>query len=777
MPQDQHHQSPPPPSRGDSSGVAALPRNPTTVPSAPTPHRSSLRQTTARTSLDVTAVGRRASFLLHRDDESDDEDDNGRDAQGLQPRCASVDSDTVGYQPPPSFVLAGLPRDQPAAGSDYGGNSEYAAAASTATGGVRATVYESERDLTPTDRGRSGGGSGSARPMERRSSAYSTHSTKLRKLWHWLVYRFMNSVPVQFVLWAVFEPWIQVSAAALAFALTSGALVLFLLLLFGAELPGIGFYNLTHLIIALLGKALISAGILLSVLCAKAVVANSMVFSSQGASLTEVAVKYGWHSPQRGKVMRCLFWLSLAAVEATLWILEYQMEWNTLTVSNIGTYDCTPVTFPNPIAPQAGAFNYLAGNVEYGSIYSYGLPLVDGLLGGWGSYPLSGPLDDFIVEGPGLAYLVTTHCSEPSPVSGPQSSFNRTAGPLATLELMRAEFWENLGIIQIDLTFSAFSHDAANLTDRDVRQECLVELMSGPATTKFDFVVDEWLVLSGGGIAEIILGDPYKSLRSSTDPDVLDALPSFASDKLVVTHSRGTDSSSGLYTAEVRERLMPVASVYANVTSWIIEQIQYTLGPQGEVAATGGTLTCTPVRSTGLCAPISWGVSQRRFAVEHTARAVSALVGQLSHVVVGSFAGGLSTCILYGDTGRGAVDAPAWTKAVVLTALGVTALLALWQVGSFWLIGGGSSPLAAAAGEVLDDAVLLLWYIRRGVGHVVPSRMPAGSPGDGRSLRRFLSGIQVRFGELRESRGDSSAVLALDTPGAIIKARVEPIQQ
>ncbi|KAJ1568338.1 hypothetical protein HK405_002847 [Cladochytrium tenue] len=574
----------------------------------------------------------------------------------------------------------------------------------------------------------------------------------------------------QTALETVLESSVVVSAVAVVFALSCSALIGILFVLFGAELAGISLYNLTHLVIALLGKSVISSGILLAVITAKAVVANTMVASSQGVALTEAVVKPGYHSPARGWTMRCLFFLSLCAVELSLWVLEYEMEWIKTESSPLGTFDCNPATYPVAPTPKPDLLNYLDGDVEFSSIYSYGLPLLDGIVGGWAAWPLAGPAPKFTVEGSGVVYLISAQCSAPVPASEPLASPPSGSAPTATIALTRADTWGTVAQIGLNLTLAAFQHDVAEFADRDVALDCLVEVMVGPGTVQFQFVMDEWYMVSGGRIVEIQLADAYAADRTSTDLAVLASVPYATGGTLTISQGLGTDPLAGMYAAQVRERLAPVAAPYANVTSWIAAQLTAAMASE--------PLSCTSTRSTSLCSAIEWAADSgsdgdERFVTAHAARGVAGLVGEFAHYVTNQYDGStVASCAYWGDTGRGVVLLPASTHLLVVFSLSLTGLLAVWQVAAFWLVGGGTSPTASLAAQVLDDPVVLLFYIRNNVGHLVPSRMPASDAWRSRrAMVDFLNGVRVRFGECKAARGSSTRVLTIDVPASVLKMR------
>jgi hypothetical protein len=87
--------------------------------------------------------------------------------------------------------------------------------------------------------------------------------------------------------------------------------------------------------------------------------------------------------------------LGLLALSFEIFInlLSYDLDWLPVK-SSVGNYDCNPATYPKGFdvgIPGLLKF-YICGEMFTGNIYSYGMPLQSGLIGGWAAMPIENPV-------------------------------------------------------------------------------------------------------------------------------------------------------------------------------------------------------------------------------------------------------------------------------------------------------------------------------------------------------------------------------------------------
>lgn len=124
-----------------------------------------------------------------------------------------------------------------------------------------------------------------------------------------------------------------------------------------------------------------------------------------------------------------------------------------------------------------------------------GLPLSNGLLGSWTSWPTAEPIPNFSISGNGPLYLVETQCGGWTDL-GPG-----IAGVATTLSTSLINSTANQQFWKITTSFPAGS---VFETKNAANQNCTVKLTFGSGFSKYNYVSDEWGVISGGQIDTIV---------------------------------------------------------------------------------------------------------------------------------------------------------------------------------------------------------------------------------------------------------------------------------
>ncbi|KAI9334340.1 hypothetical protein DFJ73DRAFT_853016 [Zopfochytrium polystomum] len=130
------------------------------------------------------------------------------------------------------------------------------------------------------------------------------------------------------------------------------------------------------------------------------------------------------------------------------------------------------------------------------------------------------------------------------------------------------------------------------------------------------------------------------------------------------------------------------------------------------------------------------------------------------------------TCRLYGDEGRGVLDAPRWAQYAVGAAIGLSVLLTAVLVLSFTFDSfGAASAHVSLAASALEDPLRLLYYLRNSLPRLIPRAIPISGDRGAHSLRQHLQDERVRMGESKDRRGEPVGTLVLDAPSNVIRLR------
>ncbi|KAI9324708.1 hypothetical protein DFJ73DRAFT_966168 [Zopfochytrium polystomum] len=611
---------------------------------------------------------------------------------------------------------------------------------------------------------------------------------------------------------------------AVYFVLLMGSILATVFALFEHELPGIHFYNLIHIVLHIVGKNILVAGVLLASLSARALVAKSLVRSVGGVKISEIALRDWGTGPPPGRKLRLSFYASLVLVEVALWVLELEMEFVPVGLSPLGTFPCTPSSYPKAVEPKEGMMVYLQGNSRLPMVYSYGLPLLDGVVGGWSAWPKSRPAQKFAIEDQGVAYLVGAKCSNPVPVSGPLphippnttflSDDQQQQAPVTTFQLLEIKNRNASFTFSLAVNIPQFAHDRADYIDREIQLVCRGEVTTGPAIVRTSFSADEWKGVGGGSTISIKLPDPFRALRAnaSMNEDSED-LPQFDEDPMELTQGMGGEpkwyddggcGSACRFVAQVRDRLAPVAEPYMNLTQWIGKTIHHLFTVDGSAHALATEFSkssqaddppllgpnpvqiadpvpADPVRvrcghatsSSSTCDLLQWTTNAA--GVVDTSmmhRGVIVLTAAVAHYVVMQYDESVTgTCAYFGDRGRGVVEAAFFARIFVAVSVVVCLFLASALVLTFLLAMSGSPRHVRLAVAALEDPLRMLYYMRNSLPNLVQRGLALGSDRGRLSLRWLLEDVNVRFGESKKDRGEDVGTLALDVPWNVIRLR------
>lgn len=154
------------------------------------------------------------------------------------------------------------------------------------------------------------------------------------------------------------------------------------------------------------------------------------------------------------------------------------------------TDKCIPPTY-NSSRISIPASSFSQGAVNQATIYSYGIPLADGIIGGWGGWPLVTPNTEFSIKHSGIVYLLSVDCSEVYPATQAYTAtrtwtqnFKQIGNAvLGTLVIYTPQ---NSIILDYDQVSSQFGY----------MQECTVITQFFPGIVESSFHVDQWAGLN-----------------------------------------------------------------------------------------------------------------------------------------------------------------------------------------------------------------------------------------------------------------------------------------
>ncbi|KAI8610736.1 hypothetical protein BC830DRAFT_718147 [Chytriomyces sp. MP71] len=159
-----------------------------------------------------------------------------------------------------------------------------------------------------------------------------------------------------------------------------------------------------------------------------------------------------------------------------------------LSLIHVG--ECQPPAYVNStLPPGIDPTQYLQGDVDYAEVYNYGLPMADGLVGGWAGWPVSNPLNSFQIQSEGPVYVIQVLCDNGIYRPDIDNGLGTSVKSHVIEHDSRSLF------LEIETTFppSSVWDDISNSSvPVSVVQTCSSLVTVGYGAVSFQFVVDQW---------------------------------------------------------------------------------------------------------------------------------------------------------------------------------------------------------------------------------------------------------------------------------------------
>ncbi|KAJ3141942.1 anaphase-promoting complex subunit Hcn1 [Physocladia obscura] len=489
-------------------------------------------------------------------------------------------------------------------------------------------------------------------------------------------------------------------------------------------LPSIGYYNLIHAILSSLGKISFTTGLAVTHLICKEYVARSFIKSSKGVPLLLIAARSTKFNPSEGRTIRKLFFVSLILLEVVIWAFILKIQWIPVD-TELGEFGCIPATYTSKPILLNNVPGFLAGDASLATIYNYGLPLQDGLIGGWAAWPLSAPSTSFQVEGRGVVYAYAVTCGDLR-LTTSASILNQNETGIS-FRLLRSEHWTDVYNAFVEVTFPPNTHNWASYSNQSVQQRCVLKYIMGSGTIKFTFVSDEWEMVTGGQM-----------------------------DSIQLQGTIITQNMAQQYFFDDVANSMGSIMQYANIVDWFIEAFIDCMN----------STKYQPTQAGVISSLFQWGQNGGVYDLNKTWQGISGAIGSMSHYILMQYNGSTSaTCLYYGTQGSGKIDVP---SAFSQSLLGITYACFAIEIMQLlrWALTSGGDPLTDLVCIVLNSPLLILHHFRETVTSMIPDIK--NNDHSTRSINNHLLKIMVRFGEDKRTRGESVGTLIISEPKKIV---------
>ncbi|KAJ3121990.1 hypothetical protein HK100_012170 [Physocladia obscura] len=189
-----------------------------------------------------------------------------------------------------------------------------------------------------------------------------------------------------------------------------------------------------------------------------------------------------------------------------------------------------PVYNGSTLPTEINLKDYLQGDVNFAEVYNYGLPLADGIVGGWSGWPMDNPMDSFQISGRGPIYVIQVLCD--SGTMHPELKLG-----IATQTFMTIQSHDSHGmLLKLKIIFppSTTFDDIQNVVQNSsVVQNCRILMTVGIGFIDFHFEADQWNMVTNGQIVGLnsLDNDFSASYPSSVNQHSIDAHTSFKMNK------------------------------------------------------------------------------------------------------------------------------------------------------------------------------------------------------------------------------------------------------
>lgn len=138
------------------------------------------------------------------------------------------------------------------------------------------------------------------------------------------------------------------------------------------------------------------------------------------------------------------------------------------------TFACIPASYPEGYSANNSALDlpsFLGGDTDFAVVYNYGLPLANGLIGGWSAWPLQAPTGyySFSTSSEGVLFAIYSSCEDPVTTDWKEKSTH--------ISIVKDN--SRKGYIAMDIEIVLPAGSAVD-SDSALKQFCQLKIMTSP---------------------------------------------------------------------------------------------------------------------------------------------------------------------------------------------------------------------------------------------------------------------------------------------------------
>ncbi|KAJ1567074.1 hypothetical protein HK405_007278 [Cladochytrium tenue] len=443
----------------------------------------------------------------------------------------------------------------------------------------------------------------------------------LNSTWQWV----LEQRATRFVLTVMADHRFEICAWLGVMVAAHTAVTTFLVLSLSLTMPGIWVYNFVQLFVICLVVLSNVAGRKISQVVRLSITASDLL----RGTVTILEMRDYWsngkYSPAH-TVSQASGFVELCA-EIIIVACSILYSWEAVP-SHVLADQCVPPDYTNSSLPEnVNLQQFLQGEIDFATIDNFGLPLSDGLIGGW---PLADPLEKFSISNECPVYLIEVLCDD----GILRDDLTTDSG--TTLKSTILSSYKQSVMFQTTVLMPAgtvVSDSTGKVIQSPFEQHCTIELTIGHGICEYSFVADEWLMVTGGRLTHVI--DHDKEFDATTA------------------------NSLGLYASQGRIAYFDIGDPF-NVTDIVVDSVTRVLGNGTYYPSDGGAVANA----------LRWAARTDGFYHSDSMfSGVAAAAGAAANFALMQYSSGeTQACDYYGYVGAGRLTIP--EVAVIAAAVG-----------------------------------------------------------------------------------------------------------
>ena len=325
---------------------------------------------------------------------------------------------------------------------------------------------------------------------------------------------FLETRTISNIIKSTNKTTIKITIASLLSISTILSTISIITFVFNTTLSSILVFNFIHALLLFLGNSTIYFVYNLQEYVATSIIADDLLHGKTNLALIGMNIQD--RVPESNRKLRSLVIYTTYLFAICLVVLSLLLHWKPVS-SLVGDsrHPCVEATYKNISIPDINIGNHLIGQLNQAKIYNYGLPLIDGIIGGWSALPLYSPpnVKEFSIKTRGILYAIKTRCNSPTvidPLMFP-GVVNTTRFRLDREVLVKGSY-----STMIYVAYPSNSHDY--FVNKDIQQSCRVEIVLGNGILTRLFKIDEWNVIVPGNLVNASVKGKIEALLKTEYP-------------------------------------------------------------------------------------------------------------------------------------------------------------------------------------------------------------------------------------------------------------------